>query len=48
MTKHLGIAKKVNDYLSSLPTATSECQQHHIRVQEWLSKLEAQVGCSKL
>lgn len=43
MTKHIGIARKVNEYLSSFTIANSEAYKHHQRVREWLAVLETQV-----
>lgn len=39
--KHMAIAKKINSYLGSTPSANNH---HCTAVQDWLSKLETQVG----
>lgn len=43
VTKHIGIARKVNEYLSSSTIAHSDAHKHHQRVREWLAVLETQV-----
>lgn len=48
VTKHLGVAKKVNDFLQSAAPEASARREHGARMQRWLATLETQVSASML
>ena len=46
LTKHLGLAKKVNAYLASLRDIRDPAKNHNDRMQGWLDTLERQISLS--